>query len=290
MQKVGLILLIGFLASLTIASVDTGTRYIPPITFTALRLTIASAMYCVILYFLKPKYEWRTRGVVDMIMVSLLNVGLPFVSLATALKYVSGSLTAALLNTTPIFTMVIAHYLLSDERLNLVKTLGAAVAITGATILLLSSTNDLTVSPQQDWMGQSLIIFASFTSALGVIYTRVRLREVNIFVMTGGQIFASLAFVGPLVFILEGVPDLRGFAWQGWAGALGAALFGPVLIYWLVFYMIKQYSASFGSFAGITTPFFSVLIGIFFMGEVVTFPMLFGMICLSLGVWSLNYF
>lgn len=64
----------------------------------------------------------------------------------------------------------------------------------------------------------------------------------------------------------------------------------PVLIYWLVFYMIKKYSASFGSFAGITTPFFSVLIGIFFMGEVVTFPMLLGMICLSLGVWSLNYF
>lgn len=226
MQKVGLILLIGFLASLTIASIDTGTSYIPPVTFTAVRLTLASLMYGVILYFLKPEYQWCKRGVADMFIVSLLNVGLPFLSLATALKYISGSLSAALLNTTPIFTMIIAHYLLSDEKLNLVKILGAAVAITGATILLLSNANSLTVPAQQSWLGQSLILFASFTSALGVIYTRIRLREVNIFVMTGGQIFAGFMLVAPLAFILEGIPDLRGFAWQGWAGALGAALCG----------------------------------------------------------------
>lgn len=290
MQKVGLILLIGFLASLTIASIDTGTSYIPPVTFTALRLALASLMYGIILYFLKPEYQWCKRGVADMFMVSLLNVGLPFLSLATALKYISGSLSAALLNTTPIFTMVIAHYLLADERLNLVKIVGAAVAITGATILLLNNATGLTVPQQQGWLGQSLIIFASFTSALGVIYTRLRMREVNIFALTGGQIFAGLIFVVPVALMLEGLPNLAGFAWQGWAGALGAALCGPVLIYWLVFYMIKKYSASFGSFAGITTPFFSVLIGMLFMGEVLTLPMLLGMLCLSLGVWSLNYF
>ena len=290
MKKIGLVLLIGFLASLTIAAIDTATTFIPPFTVTTLRLMIASAIFCGILSFLKPKYHWHARGIADMVIVGLLNIGLPFLCLAVALKYISGSLSAALFNTTPIFTMAIAHYLLSDEKLNPVKIVGAAIAIIGATILVLSNASGLATSSQQGWIGQMLIIFASFTSALGVVYTRVRFPKENIFVVTAGQVLASLAVVAPLAFIVEGVPTLTSYAWQGWVAVFVATLCGPVVVFWLVFYMINKYSASLAGFASIATPFFSIIIGILFLGEVLTIPFIIGTLFLVIGVWSLHNF
>lgn len=290
MEKIGLILLIGFLASLTIAGIDTATSYMPPFTFTTVRLMIASAIFAVIFYFLRPKYHWHVRGVIDMVLIGLLNIGLPFVIVATGMRFVSGSISAVLLNTTPVFTLVMAHYLLADEKLTPIKIIGTAIAITGATILLLSNSTGLAVPAGQGWLGQALIIFASFLSALGVIYTRLRLREENAFVVAGGQVIASLVLIAPLAFYLDGFPTFARYAWQGWVGVTVAAVCGPVAIFWLVFYIINKYSASLASFAGIATPFFSILIGVLFLGEVLTLPFVIGSLCLVVGVWSLHNF
>ncbi|MBE7473306.1 MAG: DMT family transporter [Anaerolineales bacterium] len=290
MKKIGLIVLIGFLASLTIAGIDTATTYMPPFTVTTLRLTIASTVFGGIFYFLRPNYHWHARGVTDMVLISLLNIGLPFVALATGLRFVSGSISAVLLNTTPIFTLVMAHFLLADEKLTPLKIVGAAIAVAGATILLLSNSTGLAEPSAQGWLGQALIIFASFSSALGVIYTRLRLRQENVFVVAGGQVMASLILIAPLAFYFDGFPTFSRYAWQGWAGVTVAALCGPVAIFWLVFYMINQYSASLAGFAGIATPFFSILIGVLFLGEVLTVPFAIGSLCLVVGVWSLQSF
>jgi hypothetical protein len=45
--------------------------------------------------------------------------------------------------------MFTAHYLLSDEKLNPIKLVGAVIAIAGATTLLLSNASGLATSTQQ---------------------------------------------------------------------------------------------------------------------------------------------
>jgi drug/metabolite transporter (DMT)-like permease len=174
--------------------------------------------------------------------------------------------------------------------LNPIKLVGAVIAIAGATTLLLSNASGLATSTQQGWIGQILIIFSSLTSALGVVYTRIRLRAENTFVVTAGQVLASLVVVAPLAFIFEGLPTLTSYAWQGWVGLIVATLCGPVAVFWLVFYMINKYSASLAGFAGIATPFFSIIIGILFLGEVLTIPFVVGTFLLVIGVWSLHNF
>ena len=42
-------------------------------------------------------------------------------------------------------------------------------------------------------------------------------------------------------------------------------------------------------FAGITTPLFSVCIGLVFLGEVITLPIALGALLLLAGVWSVDY-
>lgn len=287
-EKIGLVLLSGFLYAIAIAGVDIAANYIPPATLTTLRLTTASAVFCGILYFLRPKYRWSLRGVADIVVIGLLNIGFPFLFLAMAVEYISSSLAAVLFNTTPVFTIVIAHYLLPGDKLSGVKVVGTIAAIAGATILVISNETGLEIGNNQGWIGQFLIVAASLAGALGVIYTRIRLCEENPVVLAAGQVFASLVVFVPLALATEGLPAFASYLWQGWATMIVTALSAPVIGFWLLFYMINKYSASLGGFAGIATPLFSATIGIVFLGEVITAPLAIGTFLLLVGVWSLH--
>ena len=169
-EKTGLVLLSGFLYAAAIAGVDVAASHnIPPATLTVLRLTTAAAVFCGILYFLRPKYRWCLRGVADIVIVGLLNIGFPFFLLAMAVEHISSSLAAVLFNTMPVFTIVIAHYLLPDEKLSGAKVVGTITAIAGATILVISNESGLEIGNNQGWISQFLIVIASLAGALGVI-------------------------------------------------------------------------------------------------------------------------
>lgn len=289
-EKVGLVLVSGFLYSVAIASVGVATNYIPPVTFTALRLGTAAVIWCGMLFFLRPSYRWSLRGAGEIVVVGLLNVGIPFICLALAVAYISSSLAAVLFNIMPALTIIIAHFLLADERLTLIKAAGTATAVAGATILLVRNETGLAAEHSQGWIGQLLIIAASLSGALGVVFTRIRLRQESPIVLSSGQVFASLMVFVPLAFAVEGLPSLGSYSWQGYVATIVAAVSAPVAAYMLLFYLVNKYSASLGGFSGIATPLFSVIIGILLLGEIITVPMVVGALLLLAGVWSLHYF
>jgi drug/metabolite transporter (DMT)-like permease len=289
-EKLGLVLFSGVLYSVTIANVGIAANYIPPVTLTALRLSTASAIFCGILCFLRPKYRWSHRGVADIVIIGVLNVGLPFLCLAIAIRYISTSLAAVLFNTLPVFTIVLAHFLLPDEKLGAIKILGTITAVAGAAILVVSNESGLEIGNHQGWIGQLLIIVASLSGALGVVYTRNQAHKESPVVLAAGQVFACTAIFVTLTLVVEGLPASSSYPWQSWAAMIGAAVSTPVIGFWLLFYMVNKYSASLAGFAGITSPLFSVIIGVVLLGEVITTPIAFGTLLLIAGVWSINYF
>jgi drug/metabolite transporter (DMT)-like permease len=69
-----------------------------------------------------------------------------------------------------------------------------------------------------------------------------------------------------------------------------SAIAAPVLGFWLLFYMVRKYSATLGGFAGIATPLFSAIIGIVFLGEVLTPIIVLSALLVLAGIWLLNTF
>ncbi len=289
-EKVGLILLSGLLYAVAIASVDVASHYIPPFTLTALRLATASIIFVGLAVFLRPTYHWQARHIVDITVIGILNVGIPFLFLAMAVRYISSSLAAVLFNVQPVLTIILAHFLLADERLSLVKLAGTLTAVAGATILIISNESGLVLGNDQGWIGQLFILLASLAGAMGVIYTRRRARHERPFVLATGQVFACLLIFTTLALVIEGAPSLAAYPWQSWLAVLGASVSAPVLGFWLLFYLVNKYSASLAGFSGITTPFFSIIVGLLLLGEIITWPIALGTLLLLAGVWSLNYF
>jgi drug/metabolite transporter (DMT)-like permease len=287
-QKAGLILLSGLLYGVSIACVELAGRSIPPFTLTALRLTLASLVFAVLLLIFRPRFDWRPRRLLDIAVIGLLNVGLPFMMLAVALRTISGALAAVLFNMTVPMTLVLAHFLLPDEKLTPGKLVGCAAALFGAVVLIGSNTSGLAAGQQNGWIGQALIVLASLAGAAAVIYTRRQARNEQNMVLAAGQLFVNLPLVLLLMLAIEGRPAPVTYPPQALVALAGAAVVGPVLALWLLFYIINRYSASLGGFAGIATPLFSAVIGVLFLGEVISPPMAAGSALLLAGVWSLN--
>jgi drug/metabolite transporter (DMT)-like permease len=288
--KIGLVLVSGLIYSTAIASVDVAANHIPPFTLTALRLSTASVIFVGLLCFFRPQYYWSRAGIADIVIVGVLNVGIPFLLLAIAVRYISSSLAAVLYNTIPVFTLILAHFLLADEKLNAVKLAGTITAVAGASILILGNETGLELEHSQGWIGQLLILAASASGALGVVYARIRVRYESPFTLAAGQIFACLLIFVSLALVVEGPPAFSSYPWQGWVAMVWAAVSAPIIGFWLLFYLINNYGASLAGFSGITTPLFSVIIGILFLGEIITPPIALGTLLLLVGVWSLNYF
>ncbi len=240
-EKVALILASGFLYAIAIAGVGLASRSIPPIPLTIMRLTVASLIFCGILFYVRPTIHWQPRMVFDLFIIGMGNIGLPFVLLAISLRYISGSLASVLFNVGPAMTIVLAHFLLPDEKLRPAKIIGTALAISGAVLLVVSNSSGLKTANSQGWIGQMFIILASAAGAFAVIYTRIRFRETDTTALAAGQVFASLAVFLLLGLVTADLPSLAAYPWQAWAAMIVSAITSAVLGYWLLFYMVKKY-------------------------------------------------
>ena len=193
-----------------------------------------------------------------------------------------------LFNVGPALTIVLAHFLLPDEKLRPAKIVGTALAISGAVLLVASNSSGLKAGNSQGWIGQMLIILASAAGALAVIYTRIRFREADTTALAAGQVFACLAVFLLLGLMTADLPSLAAYPWQAWAAMIVSAVTSAVLGYWLLFYMVKKYSATLGGFSGIATPLFSAVIGILFLGEILTPIIVISALLVLAGIWALN--
>jgi drug/metabolite transporter (DMT)-like permease len=269
-EQLALILVSGLLYSVGIASVGIASRYVAPVPLTVLRLLIASLVFAAILLYTRPAVRWQPRLVLDVTLIGLGNVGVPFLLLAASLHYISGSLAAALFNVTPAMTVVLAHFLLRDERLRLNTLVGTGIAVGGALVLLASNSSGLSTAESQGWIGQLLIILASAVGACAVVYTRVRVRQVDTTVLAAGQVMTSLVIFSIIALLTGNTPRVASYPGQAWVAIVAAGVIAPVFGFWLLFYMVQKYSATLGGFAGIATPLFSAAIGMLVLGDVLT--------------------
>ncbi len=70
-------------------------------------------------------------------IMGVLNNVIPFLAITYAQESITGSLASLFNATTPIFTVILAHFLTKDEKLSWLKTAGIMTGFIGMIILLL---------------------------------------------------------------------------------------------------------------------------------------------------------
>jgi len=152
--------------------VDVAVRHVSPEWLVAYRLLIGTAFMGVYIALKglrlprlsDPRWIWYA-------IMAATGATLPFILIAHGQKTIDSGLSAILVGTMPLITVVLAHFF-TDERLTLWKAVGFILGFIGIVILFLPK--EFSLELVSDWKAQALVLMAAvFYAATTIIASRV---------------------------------------------------------------------------------------------------------------------
>ena len=165
-EKLGLILLAGLAFGTSVVMTRFGIREIPPLFLVVLRLGLATLLFIPTLLLLRKKLPKNLRTWLDIIIVGVTTTGIPLTVFTIALKFISSGVLTVFIALIPLFTAVMAHLWLTQERLTVAKLAGLGVGFAGVILLIITRTTGLSGSPITfEFQGQILAILGVIVAA-----------------------------------------------------------------------------------------------------------------------------
>lgn len=259
-----------------------------PLTYVALRVLIAAFCYVIIYAFNRRRKLPRGRTLWRQGMIlGIFSTAVPMILIVISLQYQSSGVTALILTTLPALTVVMAHFMLPDEKLTLRKVIGVTLAFSGAALLIVLGENGLPDVREANPTGYIVLLIAIVLASFMVIYTRKNMQDLDSIDVSGVRMWTAAVFVLPLSLLISGF-DLSQVTVQGYAAVLYAGLIGTFAGMLLDFYNIKRFGATASAMVSILLPIAAILSGALVLGEAITSGMLLAMALIIGGVWILN--
>ncbi|MGB2867876.1 MAG: EamA family transporter [Bacteroidota bacterium] len=273
---------LGLIWSSSFLWIKIGVREIGPMSLVALRMSFGALTAIAIGLFQNVKWphDWKTWRVFVILGPTSLAIPIFFISWG---EQTIDSAVASILNATvPLFTIVIAHFLLHDDKMTVQKVIGLLIGFVGVVVLL---SKDLSAGEHNSVIGQAAVILAAIFYAGSAVFARKLTRNVEGVARAAMPLITSSAFmwiVGPSSEKPFLFPTLA-LTWVAvlWLGILGAGL-ATIMFY----YLIHEIGPTRATLVTYLFPVGGVILGAIFLGEQLSWQLLTGtaLIILSLVV------
>ncbi len=253
---------------------------VPAFTLVAGRLTLAAIIMWGILRarglsLPRSRRMWRAYAV-----LGVLGAAVPYSLISWGEQYISSGLASLLQATTPIFTVILAHFLTDDERITMAKIFGVVVGFVGVGILMLP---DLRQGLQADLLGQLAIVGSSLCYALTAIYIRSRLQGQPPLVSATGQLTMGMVYMLPASLLIDRPFDLSP-SLPVLASWMMLIILGTVVAYVIYFTLFERTSATFVTMVTYIIPVNGLLLGALVLNEQLSVTVLGSLALILLGV------
>ncbi len=220
----------------------------------------------------------RDRRWVWYAVMAVTGASLPFVLLAIGQQTVDSGLTAILVGTMPLITIVLAHFF-TVEKLTAMKLIGFLMGFAGIVVLFLPT--EFSFALVADWQAQLLILSASFCYAVTTIIasrtpdTPSSVGAAIMLLMSAGLSTVWAAFVsGP-----PPIPDMTALLCILGLG-LGSTAIATVTYLWVIDVAGPSVMARINYFV----PICSVVLGVTLLNEALDWRIFVALFVILLGV------
>jgi drug/metabolite transporter (DMT)-like permease len=250
--------------------IKVAVRDYPPMTLVAIRLTLAAVFLYIVLRLNKRTLPKGWAFWKKFVVMGFFANALPFVLFGYGERLADSGAASILNGTTPIFTVIMAHFMIQDERLTLNRFFGVFLGFAGILFIFYPNVGELLASGElkngQTAFGLSLFVLASLSYGFAISFGRANLRGLPPLVGPAAQLICSSAMILPVALIGDRPFHLTpSFASTASAVALG--LFGTAFAYLVYYKLVDTASAMFMSFVTYLLPPIGVLLGIIFLDE-----------------------
>ena len=257
---------------------------VPPLTRVLARVAIAAAALMV---YVRLTGERLPRGLSAWLVLAVMGFGnnvIPFSLIFWSQTQISSGLAAILNATTPLFSVVLAHWLSREERLTPARVGGALAGLCGVAILMGGAALDGTGLAL---LAQAASLTAAATYALTGFFIR-RFATTPPPVTAAGQLLCSTVFMLPLALIVEQPWTLPPPSAAALTSILALALASTALSYLLFFRILAAAGATNIMLVTFLIPVSALLLGVLALGETLEPRQILGMILIGAGLAAID--
>jgi len=256
-----------------------------PFTLVTFRLLFGLLGLLGVMLFQKQAFPRDRKVLLAFLFMGAFNTALPFTLISWGETHIDSGLASILNGTVPLFTIVIAHFWLHDEKITLPRLAGLIVGFIGVVVLV---SRDL--DPQGlrgNILGQLAVIAASISYATAITFSRKYLRGQPPVLQSFMVLLVADAMMWVITPSVEGVHlahlPLTWFA-IAWLGLLGSCC-----AYLMFFYLINAWGPTRASLVTYVFPVIGLILGILFLKEQPNWNLMVGSMLIVGGILVVNF-
>lgn len=259
-------------------------REIGPFALVALRLMIGFLALLIIMRLKKQSFPRDGRLLLPFIFMGAFNAAIPITLISWSETRIDSALAAILNGTVPLFTIVIAHFWLPDEKINLSRVIGLIIGFIGVIVLV---SRD--IGPEglhgTVW-GQTGVLAAAICYATSITFSRRYLRGQKPLVQSTIVLLFGDLMMWVMVPFTETtyIPTLP----ITWFAITWLGVFGSCLAYLLYFYLIGVWGPTRASVVSYLFPVIGLVLGVVFLNEIADWRLLAGSLLVLGGIAIIN--
>lgn len=263
-----------------IAADDIPTKMV----FAGYRFFLAGVFVIIVCAIMKRKlFSFSIKNVGEIALYGLTYTTIQYTFFYIGLAYTTGVNGSIMNSTTTFFSVIFAHFLYKNERLNFNRIMGCLMGFAGVMTVNLSS-NLLNFS--FNYRGDGAVILSAILLAAASIYGKKITQTLDSMVVTGYQ----LAFGGFLLVLIGWINhgSLTGFTMKSTALLLFLAVLSS-LAFTLWSLLLKYNKVGVVTVFNFSVPIFgAVLSGIFLNENILQAKNAFALVFVCFGIWFVN--
>jgi len=277
-------ILLGAIWSSSFMWIKIAVQEVGPLTLVAFRTLFGLLFGLAVIFIQRVSWPRTFRAWLPLIIVGLTNIAIPFFLISWGEQSIDSAVASILDATVPLFTILIAHFLLQDDKITTPKVLGLVVGFAGIVILL---SKDIGASASSVW-GQVAVIGASIFYAISAIYIRKTTEDTPGILRSAGPLVSASAVMWLSALLFESpvkIPHLG----ITWVALIFMGVLGSGLAFVMAFYLIHEIGPTRTSMVTYLFPLGGVILGVTFLHEQLTWQVIAGAILIISSLIVANW-
>lgn len=259
--------------------VEIAVKQIKPFTLVFARVSLASFVLLLIIYLTGRKMPSSPFLWLSFLILGVFNNLIPFSLIAWGQTRIDSSLAAILNATTPIFSVVLAHFLTREERMNFNRIVGVLCGWLGVIILIgikAFKTMDI------EFLSQIAILIASCSYALAAIFGR-RFKDMDSIIVAAGMLCCSSIMLLPLSLIFDHPWQMQ-ISIKTLACVISLSVVSTAFAYLIYFYILAKSGATNILLVTFLIPVSAIFLGMTILNEQLRYSDFAGMLLIFIGL------
>jgi drug/metabolite transporter (DMT)-like permease len=257
---------------------------LPPFTIVLGRVGIAALVLNVIVAATGRRMPGSLKTWGLFMVMGVLNNMIPFSLIFWGEIRIASGLASILNASAPLWTVLLAHFLTQDERLNISRLSGVLLGIIGVMIII---GPDALKEFGSNVLAQLAVVGAAFSYAFAGIFGK-RFKNLSPYITATGQLTCSTLIMIPITLLVDKPWMMNMPGPRIWGSVIALALVCTALAYVIYFRILATAGATNLLLVTFLIPVSALILGIFLLGERLELRHIAGMAFISFGLATID--